>query len=186
MKLRRMAVMTAALTMALSGIGTVLVVGSAGAKVVGTGTYNCAGTHMNGEASFNPAWSDTGTGKSTASIDLVIADCSGGSPNVPQVETRSGSFTFNNGASTCGSGGMGRGKITFVYGAGGSHGLQPTKVKSSQFAVAANGSGFSVSAPASGSYTSASASISVLATPTGNCSSGITKMTATSIDVTDL
>ena len=63
----------------------------------GTGTYSCS--HETGSVQFSPAWTDTGTGKVKATVDILISACSGGTPLVSSAQL-TGHFKFANGGST--------------------------------------------------------------------------------------
>jgi hypothetical protein len=66
----------------------------------GTGTYSCS--HETGSVQFSPAFTDTGTGKVKATVDVSLSACSGGTPSVPAAQL-TGHFNFANGGSTCSS-----------------------------------------------------------------------------------
>jgi hypothetical protein len=100
MRLRRLIIGVAATGLAFTALA-VAGGGPAWAKATtGTGTYSCS--HEIGSVQFSPAFTDTGTGKVKATVDVSLSACSGGTPSVPSAQL-TGHFNFANGGSVCSS-----------------------------------------------------------------------------------
>ena len=100
MRLRKLIIGVAATGLAFT---TLAVAGGSPAwakATTGTGTYSCS--HEIGSVQFSPAFSDTGTGKVKATVDISLSDCSGGAPSVSSAQL-TGHLKFANGGSTCSS-----------------------------------------------------------------------------------
>lgn len=141
----------------------------------GTGTYSCS--HETGNVQFSPAWTDTGTGKVKATVDISLSACSGGTPSVLSAQL-TGHFNFANGGSTCSSEAHVNilGKLHLRY-SNGARKSQLTLASGSNIGIGEVGMGdvaVEMSGTVTGSYPATDALDEVTGPPpTGNCTTGV-------------
>lgn len=178
MRLRNLIIGVAATGLAFT---TLAVAGGSPAwarATTGTGTYSCS--HETGSVQFSPAWTDTGTGKVKATVDISLSACSGGTPSVSSAKL-TGHFNFANGGSTCSSETHVNilGKLHLRY-SNGAKKSELTLGSGSNIGIGEEGTGdaaVEMSGTVTGSYPATSALDEVTGPPpSGNCTTGVQAM----------
>ena len=131
MKLRKVIVAIAGLSLPFVAISMLIGQGPAWATVTGTGIVDCwasTGSVATGSIKYSPAWSDSTSGAVTATIKFTIKGCAGGSPAPVKIKG-SGKVTFTPGLGQCSEGELtgGNGTLKLTYGTG--SGIAPSHFK---------------------------------------------------------